>query len=236
VFEGAGLIATLMGALVVAACAKTSQVSDDATPAKPAATKHAVAVIRIGSASPQTGNVAVLLGTCAVDGYRRGQAMTGVNERPVSEAPVAEIELAAGKHHAIGYSCHTQKGTKMVMDPARGTLFRKSHAQFHLEPGEVVNVGYFHFGASHAGRSAFGRPIRTDVEVGDWPLNELERFKLKPPTVYAQLKTRLTIVSDKPLMADALADRCANGRRLPADSKAQTVPNECVPPAGAATR
>jgi hypothetical protein len=219
----------LVGGLGVAGCVKTSQVSDDATPAKLAATRHGVALMRIGSASPQCRNVAVLLGTREGEGFRRGQAITVVNERSLAEAPVAEVELAAGEYHIIGYSCHTDKGPQMVADGAGGTLFRKSYAHFRLEPGEVVNVGYFHFGASHTGRSLFGRKVRTDVEVGDWPLNELERFKLKRPTVYAQMTTRLMTVGDDPLSAQAQAEQCATWRRLRSEGKAEGVPPHCQP-------
>ena len=53
------------------ACASTSRVDADVTPAALAADKKAVAVMRIGSASPTCQHVAILLGTPEGAGYRR---------------------------------------------------------------------------------------------------------------------------------------------------------------------
>jgi hypothetical protein len=212
----------------LAGCAQTSRVGEDATPAKLTAQQKAVALMRIGSASPECHNVAVLLGRREGEGFRRHQAMTVLNVRSLTEVPVAEIELAAGEYHVIGYSCHTQKGPQMITDSAGGTLFRTSYAHFRLEPGEVVNLGYFHFGASKTGRSVFGRPVKTDVDVGDWPLAEIERFKAKRPAVFAQMKTRLMVVGDVPPSPEVQRDQCETWRRLQAEGKAQSVPAACV--------
>jgi hypothetical protein len=212
----------------IAGCAQTSRVGDDATSAKLAATNKAVALMRIGSASPECHNVAVLLGRREGEGFRRHQAMTVLNVRSLTEVPVAELELDAGEYHVIGYSCHTQKGPQMITDSAGGALFRTSYAHFRLEPGEVVNLGYFHFGASKTGRSVFGRPVKTDVDVGDWPLAEIERFKAKRPAVFAQMKTRLMTVGDALPTPNVQRDQCETWRRLQADGKAQGIPAACV--------
>src|SRR3972149_1282640 len=72
---------------------------------------------------------------------------------------------------------------------------RTSFASFALQPGEIVNVGYLHLVAWRHGRNTFGRPVEMDIEVKDWPLAELDRFKAKRPHIYAQMKTRLMTVA-----------------------------------------
>jgi hypothetical protein len=211
---------------MIAGCSiiQTSKVDETVTTEKLAASKKAVALVRIGSASPNCKNVAVLLGIREGEGYRRHQAITVVNERSLSEAPVAEVELAAGVYHVIGYSCHTDKGPQMIVEHVGGTLYRKSYAHFQIDAGEILNIGYFHFGASHEGRSLFGRPVRTDVEVSEWPLAEIERFKLKRPTIYAQMITRLMTVGDA---AANVGQTCDTWAKLKAERKVQDVPPEC---------
>lgn len=184
--------------------------------------------MRIGSASPVCHSVAVLLGTREGDGFRRHQAMTVLNVRSLTEVPVAELELVAGEYHVIGYSCHTQKGPVMVTDSAGGTLFRTSYAHFRLEPGEVVNLGYFHFGAAKTGRSVFGRPVKTDVDVGDWPLAEIEWFRAKRLAMFAQMKTPLLTVGDAAPTPEVQRDQCETWRGLQADGKAQGIPEACA--------
>jgi hypothetical protein len=221
-----------VGALAafVAGCSiiQTSKVDDSVTTTKLAASKTAVAVMRIGSASSKCINVAVLLGTREGEGYRRGQAVTVANVRSLAAAPVAEVELPAGEYHVIGYSCHTDKGEQMIMDRAGGTLFRTSFARFTLSPGEIVNIGYFQFGASHEGRSLFGRKVHTDVEITDWPLADIQRFQKLRPAVFAQMTTRLMRVDDGPPTAQAQAQTCETWRTLQAEGKVAKLPAECT--------
>jgi hypothetical protein len=218
------VILTLAASIAGCSIIQTSKVDETVTSAKLAATKKAVALVRIGSASPQCTNVAVLIGKREGEGYRRHQSIMVANERSLIEAPIAEVELDAGQYHIIGYSCHTDHGPKMIVESAGGTLYRKSYAHFQLAAGEIVNVGFLHFGASHEGRSLFGRPVRTDVEVSEWPLAEIERFKLKRPTIYAQMITRLMTVGDTAAEAEPA---CETWAKLKIERKIQDLPPEC---------
>ena len=110
-----------------------------------------------------------------------------------------------------------------------------SYAHFSVAAGEIVNVGYFHFGASREGRSLFGRNVRLDVEITDWPLVEIERFKQQRPTMYAQMTTRLMKVDGTP-SAGEQAKICEKWQALKADGKAADVPPECGGAAPAAKR
>lgn len=218
--------------ILLAGCAATSRVASDVTTASLTATQRSVAVMRIGSASPTCRDVAVLLGVAApatggLTAYRRHQAIRVANVASVSEPAVAEVELVPGEYHIIGYQC-THVGHKpTTLTTSDGQqLFRSSYAAFTVQPGEIVNVGYLHFGASHVGRSAFGRPFRLEVSVTDWPLADLDRYKARRPELYAQMTTRLmrvTLASDAP----AGPPECARLADLRAAGKVQTLPKAC---------
>jgi hypothetical protein len=182
--------------------------------------------MRVGAASPACVNVAVLLGVREGEGYRRHQGITVMNVRSLTEPAVAEVELDPGEYHVLAYRCQTQRGIKTVDDAAEPGTYRTSFASFRLEPGEVVNVGYLHVGAWRQGRNAFGRPTVMEVEVTDWPLAELERYKATRPHIFAQMKTRLMTVM--PQGRGPPGDRdCARLAALKAEGKVQELPPEC---------
>ena len=118
-----------------------------------------------------------------------------MNVRSLTEPPVAEIELDPDEYHVVAYACVKEKGAKVVGDSAGNALvYRTSYARFRLAPGEIVNVGYLHFHAKRVGANTFGRAIETDIQVTDWPLAELDRFKARRGAIYAQMTTRLMSV------------------------------------------
>ena len=80
--------------------------------------------------------------------------------------------------------------------------------------------------AALLGLNAFGRPVRTDVTVTDWPLAELDRFKLKRPGLYAQMVTRLMTVAPTGPAPPSTGD-CARLEALKREGKVQTVPAAC---------
>ena len=82
------------------------------------------------------------------------------------------------------------------------------------------------------GRSSFGRPVESTIDVTDWPLAELDRFKAKRPHIYAQMKTRLMTVAPREQGPPTSRD-CARLKALKAEGKVQTLPSECAAPAAA---
>jgi hypothetical protein len=226
--------AVLVAASMLGACVQTSRVDDAVQPAALVQKQKAVALMRIGSASPVCTHVAVLLGRRDGEGFRRGEVIKVANVRSLADVAVAEVELDGGEHHVIGYACNNEHGTKTVMDKSDPTVYRTSYAAFTVKPGEVVNVGYLQFGASHMGRSAFGRPLRVEVTVADWPLAEMDRFRARRPGLFAQMTTRLMTVTDRG-PAVPTADECQRLIRLHAEGKMQTLPAACVAPPPTAT-
>ena len=227
------LPAALASAFLVAACASSTRVDSAVTPAALAQDKKAVAILRIGAASPTCKHVAVLLGTRDGDGYRRHSVLQVMNVHSLLEPAVAETELTAGTYHVIGYSCHDGRKPGVVADKADpgflttpGT-YRTSFASFNVNAGEIVNVGYLHFHASKIGTNAFGRPVRTRVTISDWPLAELDRFKQKRPQIFAQMVTRLMTATDNTTDKTSTED-CARLAVLQSQGKVQTLPPACA--------
>jgi hypothetical protein len=213
----------------LAGCTQTTRVDDGLSTASLTQTRKAVAVMRVGAASPFCINVAVLLGVREGEGFRRHQGITVMNVRSLVEPAVAEIELDPGEYHIVAYRCQTKGGVKTVSDSAEPGTYATSFASFRLEPGEVVNVGYLHVEAWRQGRNTFGRPVLMEVDVTDWPLAELERYRAKRPHVYAQMKTRLMTVTPQGQGPPTSHD-CARLKTLKAEGKVQELPTECAKP------
>lgn len=222
-------LALTAGALIAVGCTQTTQVDESLTTASLNQSKKAVAVMRVGAASPSCINVAVLLGVREGEGYRRYRGLTVMNVRSLTEPAVAEVELDPGEYHVIAYRCQTAKGIKTVDDAADPGIYRTSFASFVVHPGEIVNVGYLHFGAWREGRNTFGRPVTAEIKVTDWPLAELDRFKAKRPQIYAQMKTRLMAVAST-LPGPPSSQECARLKKLKAEGKVQELPRECSGP------
>ena len=224
-------LSAAIAGMLLAGCTQTSRVDDSLSTAYLAQTRKAVAVMRVGAASPTCVNVAVLLGVREGDGYRRHQGITVANVRSLTEPAVAEVELDPGEYHVVAYRCQNAGGSvKTVDDNAGGQLYRTSYASFTLQPGEIVNVGYLHLVAWRHGRNAFGRPVKTEIEITDWPLAELDRFKAKRPHIYAQMTTRL-MKAAPPDAGEPGPQECARLKVLLAQGKVQQLPPACQPPA-----
>jgi hypothetical protein len=228
-------LAAAAGCMLLAACTQTSRVDDDLSTASLTQTKKAVAVMRVGAASPSCINVAVLLGVREGDGYRRHQGITVANVRSITEPAVAEVELDPGEYHVLAYRCQSATGSvKTVDDNAGGQLYRTSYASFTLQAGEIVNVGYLHLHAWRHGNNTFGRPVEMDIEITDWPLAELDRFKTKRPHIYAQMTTRLMKVPRQ--SGEPGPQECARLKALLAEGKVQQLPPACLPAPATAKR
>lgn len=217
---------------IVGACSQTTRVGEETTAGQLARTGKAVAVMRLGQASPSCQHVGVWLGTREGQGYRPVKPVAVIHAASLNDVPVAEVELEPGEYHVVSYACSTGSKVSQVASYDRTTgLTRTSHASFTVTSGEVVNVGSFEFHASRAGTNAFGRPLHTTVDIKDWPLSDLEKYKAKRPQIYAQMKTRLMTATPRSGL-DAGENECDRLRQLKAEGKIQNLPTIC---AGAAT-
>lgn len=212
-------------------CSQTTRVGE-ATAEDLTKSQKAVAVIRLGAASQTCQNVGVWLGVREGIGFRPVKPVAVINHRSLTEVPVAEVELNPGEYHVISYACGTGSNVKQIADTTPGGLTRSSYASFTLAAGEIVNVGSFEFHASRVGLNAFGRPFRTTVNVTDWPLAELDRYKEKRPHIYQQMKTRLMTPTARGA-EEPDEDDCARFAQLKADGKVQNLPANCAAQGGA---
>lgn len=214
---------------LLSGCGGSSQVSETVTAADLAGRTKAVAVMRLGSPNSNCKHLAVLLGVRDGAGYRRHAPVKVVNVRGLEKAPVGEVELDPGEYHVVAYSCVAGDGPNVISD-REGTVYRTSFAHFTLVPGEIVNLGYLHLDAAHARRSGFGKTLKPEIEVSDWPIDEIERYKAERPELAAQMKTRLMLVGSGPDTAEAQAQLCERWRKAKAESLAEAVPPECKGP------
>ncbi|NJM55449.1 MAG: hypothetical protein HC841_05620 [Verrucomicrobiae bacterium] len=235
-FVGAAVMAVAVS--LMAGCATTTRIDDEAFSLRRLKQEsRGIALMRVGAASYKCVNVGVLLGVRAGEAYRRVKVLGVVNVRSIAATPVAEVELDAGEYHVVGYSCTNDKGGRVVTNDtgAGSSLFRTSYARFSVEPGEVVNVGYLHFTAQSNGDNAFGRPIKIEVEVTDWPLDEIARFERQRPHLYAAMIARHMKTGEPPVSPAEHADVCETWRTLRQSGKAATIPAACTEP-GAVNR
>ena len=230
------VMAIVSAGLLTGGCAQTSRVDEvAATPAALSSKQKSVALMRIGAASPECVNVAIQLGVRVERGFRPHQVLRVAHVRALNEAPVAEVELDPGEYHVVAYQCLKQRGQATIANPADSQTYRTSYASFRLEPGEIVNVGYLHFQARRIGTNAFGRPLDIRVDVTDWPLAEIDRFKTTRPAIYAQMKTRLMAITDRSNQAPD-GDDCARLAQLKAEGKVAQLPATCTPAAQVAPK
>jgi hypothetical protein len=222
--------AVVANALLCAACVQTSRVDDSLTTASLGGSGKAVAIMRVGAASPSCMHVAVLLGVRDGDLFRRYRGLTVMNVRSSTEPAVAEVELDPGEYHVVAYRCQTERGVRTVQDGAEPGVYRTSFASFRVEPGEIVNVGYLHVAAWRRGYNMFGRPVTMEVDVSDWPLGELELYKARRPHMFAQMKTRLMTAAPQGHEMPTGQD-CARLETLKREGKVQQLPDECAKPA-----
>lgn len=224
-------IARLIGlasmAGLLGACSQTTRVGDETNAGQLAQSGKAVAVMRLGMASPHCQHVGVWLGVREGPGFRPTKPVAVIHAASLLEVPVAEVELDPGEYHVVSYACSTGSKISQVASYDRTTgLTRTSHASFSIAAGEVVNVGSFEFLAARQGTNAFGRELKTTVTVTDWPLADLDKYKSKRPQIYAQMKTRLMTVTPRSGQ-NAGEDECGRIRKLVADGKLQNLPTVC---------
>jgi hypothetical protein len=221
-------------ALFAAGCAATgtSRVSDELmTTSALAQDKKAVALIKLGAADPAC--TALVAGIGARDNEAFKLVHTARIVQKSGEATVAELALEPGEYHVVSYLCTRPNGAHLMLaEPLGGGRFKKSYANFTLQAGEVINVGFLRLVPLGATQATFSRVLLVGVVATDWPMPELENFKQQRPALYAQMKTRLmTVPKIVPPTAEQIATRCAEMKKLQAEGKIQNLPSICTAPA-----
>jgi hypothetical protein len=225
--------ALVAAALTVAGCAQTTRVDDDlSSTASLSRQKKGVALVKLGAADPLCTTVTAGIGVREKDSFRRIQNVRIVLTK--TEAQVAEVALDPGEYHVVSYVCQRARGVLALAEPINAFegVYRRSYANFRVEPGEIVNVGYLQLVPLRTTYTTFTRTVPVGLAGTDWPLAELERFKQQRPKLYEQMRTRLMVVPKvEPPTAEQVQAKCAEMKKLQAEGKLQNLPQICTAPA-----
>jgi len=217
-----------MGAAMLAACTATSRVPDDLVMSQLGRENRAVVLMKIGSADPACQRASVMLGVHEGGTYFRPvRQLDVVGLIAPSTSAVSEIELAPGSYHVIGYSCADAKGKRVTMSAKVDSAYRASLASFAVAAGEVLNVGHLQIHAGRAHRNLLSRSVPLSVEVTDWPLAEIERFREQRPQLFAAMRTRLMHVTPSTMTPDQHRAMCTELAKLQTSGKVQSLPESC---------
>ena len=191
--------------------------------------QQAVALFRLALPDPSCNSVAVSIGMREGPLYRSQQTL---RLQQTSVTNVLEVLLAPGEYHVLGFACYRARSTLIMAEPQGNGLLRRSYANFSVAAGEVVNLGQIRLVRSGRSPGIFNSFVGANVEVSDWPLAELERFKSQRPKHYAEMRVRLmTVAPVAETTPEAIGQKCAEFARLQADGKIQNLPTACAIPA-----
>lgn len=212
----------LLTGAVVSACAPNTRLAVEPAPATLARSKRAVVLMKFAMPQEACKGHYLWIGVRDGDGHRQVARLQLPGSPKAGSANAAEAELDPGDYHVLGYAC--QRARSILAFGSQGGPVTHSLAGFTLGPGEIVNVGYI-----TAQRRATHPGAPVVMSVGDWPLDDLTRFKAERPLLFGAMKTRLLSVKvGQPLTADEKAERCLQLRELAASGKVQNAPAGCT--------
>ncbi len=215
-------------ALLLSGCSNVKVNEQLADPPTLRENKQAIALFRLGRPDPSCQQLGVQLGVREDGLYRPGQ-LRKLTQTQVTQ--VVEMLLPPGEYHVVSITCFRARSTLVMSDPQGDGRLRQSYASFMLAAGEIVNLGELRLTDKKRTHGVWSSFHDIGVEVSDWPLHELERFKSQRPKLYAEMRTRLMIAQRGALTPEQIPQRCDEARRLLAEGKLQNIPAECAPTA-----
>ncbi len=191
--------------------------------------KQAVAFIRFPSPDPSCLTTAISVGVRDGDLYRPQQTLK-LEHTAVTN--VLEVLLSPGEYHVLGFACYRTRSKLVMVEPQGDGRLRRSYASFTVAAGEVVNLGQIMLVRSGRSAGIFNSFADVSLQISDWPLTELERFKSQRPKHYAEMRTRLmTLAPAAQTTPEAVGQKCGELAKLQADGKLQNLPAVCAAPA-----
>jgi hypothetical protein len=221
--------------LALGACSGGGRVNEQlANPVELRNNKQAIGLFRLANPDPTCLKTAVSIGQREGPLYRPQQTLTLQN---MAVTNVLEVLLDPGEYHVIGFACYRARSTKIMAEPQGNGLMRRSYASFSVSAGEVVNLGQINLQRGVRSPGIWSSFTNVVIEITDWPLSELERFKSQRPKLFAEMRARLMIAAPKASDPDVRANKCEELRRMYDAGKSVTLPAECaIAPAKAATK
>ena len=212
--------------IATAGCSGGGKVDEQlANPVTLRDSKQAIGLFRLASPDPSCQSLAVAVGVREGPLYRSQQTLR-LQQTMVTN--VLEVLLAPGEYHILGFACYRARSTLMMTEPQGNGLLRRSYASFTIGAGEVVNLGQIRLVRSARSPGVFNSFNEVTVEVADWPLAELERFKSQRPKLFAEMRTRLMTIAPHATGPEAMETNCAALAKLKADGKVQALPPACT--------
>ncbi len=187
--------------------------------------KQAIGFFRLGRPDPSCLELGVQLGMRDGALFQPGQQRR-LNQTAVTQ--VIEMILPPGEYHIVSVTCFRARSTLVLSDPHGNGLMRRSFASFTLAAGEIVNLGELRLIDKKRTHGVWNSFHEIAVEVSDWSLAELERFKSQRPKHFAEMRTRLMIVPQSTLAPEQIPKLCEDAWRMQAEGKLQNVPQQCV--------
>ncbi len=187
--------------------------------------QQAIGLFRIGRPDPSCLHLGVQLGVREGDLFRPGNVMKLAQTRVTQ---VVETILPPGEYHVVSLTCFRARSTMVLSDPQGNGLMRQSYATFRLAAGEIINLGEIRLVDQKRRHGVWNSFHEIGVEIGDWPLEELDRFKSQRPKLYAEMRTRLMTVPQSAPAHQQNPKLCDNARKLLAEGKLQNLPAECT--------
>jgi hypothetical protein len=187
--------------------------------------KQAIGFFRLGKPDPSCLQIGVQLGMREGPLFLPGQQRK-LNQTAVTQ--VVEMILPAGEYHIVSFSCFRARSTLVLSDPHGNGLMRRSYASFTLTPGEIVNLGEIQLVDKKRTPGVWGSFHEIGVEVSDWSLAELERFKSQRPKHFAEMKTRLLTVPQSAPTPGQIPKLCEDAKRMQSEGKLQNLPAQCA--------
>lgn len=216
----------------LAGCAGGGRVSEQlAEPTSLRDNKQAIALLRLAPLDPTCLTMGVQLGVREGQFYRVVQTLRLTQ---IAVTTVAEALLDPGEYYIVGFACFRARSTLVLSDKQGDGTLRRSYAKFSVAAGEVVNLGQIRVVPAGRTTGVVSPFHNATIEIADWPLAELERFKSQRPKHFAQMRVRLmTVDTGSVSTVEGLAQKCAALKQLQADGKLQNLPAECLSPPAA---
>jgi hypothetical protein len=187
--------------------------------------KQAIALFRLGRPDPSCLQLGVQLGV------REGPLFQPGQQRKLTQTQVTQVVemiLPPGEYHIVSITCYRARSTMVLSDPHGNGLMRRSFASFTLAAGEIVNLGEIHLLDKKRTHGVWSSFHEIAVEVSDWSVPELERFKSQRPKLFAEMRTRLMTVPQTAPAEQQTSKLCEDARRMQLEGKLQNVPQQCA--------
>ena len=219
---GNGIVGAAAGAIIAATglsgCGTSTRMMVEPSTGTLADKGRGVVVVKFSMPYEACRQQVLLLGTREGNGHRVVAKLMATGAAPATTANAAETELAAGEYQLLGYVC--QRARSFVNVGNEGGPYTSSLGRFTVKGGEVVNIGHLVFTRAQ-------KDVK--VEVSDWALADLNRYRDERPKLFAGMTTRLVeLKAGVPMPAAEKSEKCDQLAELKAAGKVQGLPKGCT--------